>query len=56
MDDALAQRITEAFVSVDYGESVGKAVLDGEGCTAFITGTTEGWEALERFAVEEGLA
>ncbi len=55
MDDELARKITEAFVSVDYGEAVGKAVLDGEGCGAFVPGTTKGWEALEKAAQEEGL-
>ena len=55
MDRELARKITEAFVSVDYGEAVGKAVLDGEGCGAFVPGTTRGWEALEKIAQEEGL-
>ena len=56
MDDELARNITEALVSVDYSDAVGKAVLDGEGCGAFVPGTTRGWEALEKAAQEEGLA
>ena len=55
MEDELAIKITEAFVSVDYSEAIGKAVLDGEGCGAFVPGTTKGWEALEKIALEEGL-
>ena len=55
MDSELAKRITEAFVSVDYDESIGKVVLDGEGCGAFVPGRTSGWEALEKIAQEEGL-
>ena len=55
MDNELTRKITEAFVSIDYSEAVGKAVLDGEGCGAFVPGTTKGWEALEKVAEEEGL-
>ena len=55
MDTALSQKITQSFLSMDYGEPVGKAVLDEEGCKAFVPGITEGWEALEIAAEEEGL-
>ncbi len=55
MDRALSQKITQAFVSMDYGDPVGKAVLDGEACRSFVPGVTEGWETLEKVAEEEGL-
>jgi len=44
----LAQKITDAFVSLHYTDPLGKEVLDAEGCQAFVPGITTGWEALER--------
>ena len=55
MDRALSQKITQAFVSMDYGDPLGKAAMDAEGCKAFLPGITEGWETLEQVAEEEGL-
>lgn len=55
MDKVLSRKITEAFLSVDYRDPVGKTVLDGEGCKSFVPGTTQGWELLEKVAEEEGL-
>ena len=48
LDAALAQKITEAFISMQYQDPLGKEVLDAEGCKAFVPGITTGWEALER--------
>jgi phosphonate transport system substrate-binding protein len=47
LDAALAQKITEAFTAMQYQDPLGKEVLDAEGCKAFVSGTTTGWEALE---------
>jgi phosphonate transport system substrate-binding protein len=47
LDAALAQKITEAFISMQYQDPLGKEVLDAEGCKAFVPGITTGWEALE---------
>ena len=55
MDKALSQKVTQAFVSMDYGDPLGKTAMDAEGCKAFLPGITEGWEALEKVAKEEGL-
>ena len=55
MDMALSREITQAFVSMDYSDPVGKTVMDSEGCKAFVPGITEGWETLERVAEQEGL-
>ena len=55
MEAGLSQRVTEAFVSVDYADPAGKALLDSEGCKAFVPGTTEGWETLEQAAQGEYL-
>lgn len=55
MEPALVQQITRAFVSITAADPDGKAVLDGEACTAFIPGTTQGWEALEQAAEQAGL-
>ena len=55
IDDALSQQITQAFVSMDYNDPLGKTAMDAEGCRAFLPGTTEGWETLEKVAEERGL-
>ena len=55
MDRELSQKITRAFVSMDYGDPLGKTAMDAEGCKAFLPGITEGWETLEQVAADEGL-
>ena len=55
LDPSLSKSVAQAFVSMDYSDPVGKAVLDSDGCKAFVPGTTEGWYALEKAAEEEGL-
>lgn len=55
VDRELSQKITQAFVSMDYDDPLGKRAMDAEGCKAFLPGITEGWETLEQVALEEGL-
>jgi hypothetical protein len=55
IDPALVQQITQAFVSITADNQAGKAVLDGEACSAFVPGQLEGWDALEAVAEQEGL-
>ena len=55
IDPALAEQITQAFVSVTAENSAGKTVLEGESCSAFVAGTLEGWDTLERAAEQKGL-
>ncbi len=55
MDPDLSQQIVDAFLSVENNDPVGKAVLEGEGCSAFIPGVDEGWDILEEAAEQEGL-
>jgi len=50
MDPALVEKITQAFVAIDAQNPAGKAVLEGEGCSAFVPGITTGWETLEKAA------
>jgi hypothetical protein len=40
MDPALVKKITQALVAIDAQDSDGKAVLEGEGCSAFVPGIT----------------
>ncbi len=47
--------LQSAFLAVDYGDPLGKEVLDAEGCTSFAPGITEGWDVLEEAAEAEGL-
>jgi hypothetical protein len=42
IDPVLAEQITQAFVSVTAKNPAGKAVLEGESCSAFVAGTLEG--------------
>lgn len=46
LDAGLARQITEAFISMQYQDPLGKEVLDAEHCQAFVPGITTGWEAL----------
>ena len=55
LDAGTSQMITDAFVSMDYKDPLGKTAMDAERCKAFIPGITHGWEMLERVAQEEGL-
>jgi hypothetical protein len=55
MDPGLAQQITQAFTSIESRDPIGKTILDGEQCTAFIPGITAGWELVEKAAEQEGL-
>ena len=50
MNAAMVEKITQAFVAIDAQDSDGKAVLEGEGCRAFVPGITTGWETLEKAA------
>ena len=55
VDEELAMKMTQAFLSVDDSDPVGKAVLEGEGCNYFVPGMIEGWETLEIAAERESL-
>ena len=55
MDSALSHEIEQAFISIDDGDPVGKAVLEAEGCSSIVPGISEGWEVIETAAEEEGL-
>lgn len=55
MDEGLANKITQAFMSVDASDPIGKAVLEGENCNSFVPGVLEGWETLEVAAERESL-
>ena len=55
MEPVLAQQITQAFTSIDSRDPVGKVVLEGERCRAFVPGITDGWDTLEKAAEQEGL-
>jgi len=47
LDAGLARKITDAFLSMQYQDPLGKEVLDAEHCKAFVPGITTGWEALD---------
>lgn len=55
MDEDLSKAFAKALVEMEYSDPLGKEILDGEGCTAFVPGITTGWETLETAAEQEGL-
>ena len=55
LDPDQTRELTEAFLAVDYGDPLGREVLDAEGCRSFASGIAEGWEMLEEAAIAEGL-
>jgi phosphate/phosphite/phosphonate ABC transporter binding protein len=55
MDDVLAQKVTAAFLSMRYDDPEHRQVLEMEHCQAFVPGTTEGFDTLEKAAEAEGL-
>jgi len=55
IDDALAQKITAAFLAMRFDDPQHRQVLELEHCKAFVPGTTEGFDTLEKAAEAEGL-
>jgi len=55
LDPVLVEKITQAFVAIDAHDPAGKAVLEGEGCKAFVPGIITGWETLEKAAEQAGI-
>lgn len=55
MDPAVVQQLTQAFVTITDQDTAGKAVLEGEACSAFVPGTPTGWETLAKAAEQAGL-
>ncbi len=55
LDQEVSEQITNAFVSMNYRDPLGKIAMDAEGCKAFLPGKIEGWETLEKVALDEGL-
>jgi phosphonate transport system substrate-binding protein len=55
LDPVLVKKITQAFIAIDPRDPAGKAVLDGEGCKAFVPGISTGWETLEKAAEQAGI-
>lgn len=55
MEPSLYKQLEEAFESVDGRDSVGKAILEAEACNSISRGIPQGWEMMEKAAMEEGL-
>ena len=51
----IRNKITEIFMSVDDDDAIGRAILEGESCKAFLPGIEYGWEDLEVAAEKESL-
>ena len=55
MEPSLYRQLEDAFESVDGSDPAGKAILEAEACNSLSRGISEGWEILEKAAMEEGL-
>ena len=55
MEPSLYRQLEDAFESVDASDPAGKAILEAEACNSISRGISEGWEILEKAAMEEGL-
>ncbi|MCI0771315.1 MAG: PhnD/SsuA/transferrin family substrate-binding protein [Chloroflexi bacterium] len=55
IDAGLTKQFSDALLSIDSNDSLGKSILDAEGCAGFVPGVDEGWDMLEKVAAEEGL-
>ncbi len=54
-DAELAKQFSDALISIDSRDPLGKSILEAEGCAAFVPGITDGWDMLEEVAENEGL-
>ena len=54
-DAKLAKQFSDALISINSSDPLGKSILDVEGCSAFVPGITDGWDRLEEVAEDEGL-
>ena len=55
MEPSLYRQLEDAFESVDGSDPAGKAILEAEACDSISRGISQGWEILEKVALEEGL-
>ena len=55
MEPSLYRQLEDAFESVDASDPAGKAILEAEACNSISRGISQGWEILEKAALEEGL-
>jgi ABC-type phosphate/phosphonate transport system substrate-binding protein len=55
MDPALVQQITQVFVAITNQDAAGKAVLEGEACSAFVPGMPAAWDTLAKAAEQAGI-
>ena len=55
MEPSLYRQLEDAFESVNGSDPAGKAILEAEACNSLSRGISEGWEILEKAAMEEGL-
>ena len=47
--------VEQALLSVNYGDTIGKTILDAEACKSIVPGIDAGWDALEKAAEDQGL-
>ena len=55
MDPGQYREVEQALLSVDYADALGKIILDAGACKSFVPGIEEGWEELEKAAIDQGL-
>ena len=55
IEPSLYKQLEEAFESVNGNDPAGKAILEAEACKSMSRGISQGWEILEKAAMEEGI-
>ena len=55
MEVELVDRLREGFEAIDADNSVGRAILEAEGCDRIISGQAVGWDVIEEAAREQRL-
>ena len=55
MEVELVDRLREGFEAIDADNSVGRAILEAEGCNRIISGQAVGWDVIEEAAREQRL-
>ena len=54
-DPFLTKEFSDVLLSIETSDPLGKSILDAEGCTGFVPGISDGWDTLEKVALDEGL-
>ena len=55
IDAGLTKQFSDVLLSIEESDPLGKTILEAEGCAGFVPGISDGWDTLEKVALDEGL-